>query len=213
VVGVLQHPDNVRLLFFNGVHDIVCNHVGNERYLWQLPWEHREEWTLAPRYAWLLQNEVVGYMQEFKNLQFLKIMNAGHMVPMDVPGVALEMMKLLVYDGSFDSSLQAFDQATKDNSDSCPVCPTCLERDSGTGQQSVNPPASSSGTSIIRMTWAAAGLGLLVVFAVVYLVRRRDNNIRLNDMRIVPQYDIELRDTNGNGFRDRPPTNGFSGDD
>ena len=54
---------------------------------------------------------------------------------------------------------------------------------------------------------------MLVVFAVVYLVRRRDNNIRLNDMRIVPQYDIELRDTNGNGFRDRPPTNGFSGDD
>lgn len=33
VVAILEHPSNVRLLFSNGVFDIVCNHVGNERFL------------------------------------------------------------------------------------------------------------------------------------------------------------------------------------
>lgn len=81
VVEVLEHPDKVQLLFFNGIYDIICNHVGNERFLEKLPWKHNAEWFLEGRYAWFASSaagaKVSGYMKEFENLKFLKIMDAG----------------------------------------------------------------------------------------------------------------------------------------
>jgi carboxypeptidase C (cathepsin A) len=84
MVEILEHPDGVELLFFNGIMDMVCNHVGNERSLQHLPWKHNEDWNMAPRYAWRASSEeegkVSGYMREFGTLKFLKINSAGHMV-------------------------------------------------------------------------------------------------------------------------------------
>lgn len=219
VVEILEHPDKVQLLFFNGIHDIVCNHVGNERFLMHLPWKHTEEWTLARRYAWFAKNDkpgqVSGYMQEYENLKFLKVMNAGHMVPMDVPAVAAEMMKLFVYGGSFESSPQALDKTTHD--ESCPICPTCLERDSGPTRTASNEhsavdvdrPTSDGSVAMGRLAitaaWLAAGFGVVVFLVGVMLARRNNSNSRSSRAQMVPQYDIELRD----GFRDVPPsTNG-----
>jgi len=77
VVEILEHADDVQLLFFNGIHDIICNHVGNEKFLMKMSWEHAKEWTLQKRYAWFAdggeQGKVSGYMQEYKNLKFLKV--------------------------------------------------------------------------------------------------------------------------------------------
>ena len=80
VANILDHPDKMRLLFFNGMNDLVCNHVGNEVTLQKLPWNRAEDWILAPRSAWHInQNEPpVGYIQELDNLIFLKLPNAGH---------------------------------------------------------------------------------------------------------------------------------------
>jgi len=83
MVTILDHPDNVELLLFNGILDLVCHHVGNELSLEQLPWTHREDWISAPRYAWKAPSQrdrqVSGYMREYRNLKFLKILRAGHM--------------------------------------------------------------------------------------------------------------------------------------
>ena len=207
VVQILEHPDNVQLLFFNGIHDIICNHVGNEVFLQKLPWEYASDWTMAERYAWFAANgepgKVSGYMKEHKNLRFLKIMDAGHMVPMDVPHVAAEMMKLFVSGGSFDTSLQALDKA--EEQDNCPVCPTCLERDSAH-------PTTSDGSSTVdkfalAMAWVGVGAAFAVCFVGIVLFRRR----RIRPMRAstVPQYDIELRDSSS--YRDQP--NGVNGHD
>lgn len=89
VVAVLHHASKPRLLFFNGIEDLICNHVGNERFLEHLPWEHRDEWMEATRYAWSAgkatqETPAAGYMKEFDNLLFLKLFNSGHMVPLDV---------------------------------------------------------------------------------------------------------------------------------
>lgn len=44
--------------------------------------------------VWSAANEQPkGYLTSFENLESLRILRAGHMVPMDVPEVALEMMK------------------------------------------------------------------------------------------------------------------------
>merc|ERR1712032_1055371 len=96
------------MLFFNGINDLICNHVGNEKLLDDLPWSKAPQYTQEPRHAWesgvdssLKHNYVFGrpdgYIKQFQNLSFLKILEAGHMVPMDQPAVALAMIKTLVY--------------------------------------------------------------------------------------------------------------------
>jgi carboxypeptidase D len=44
VIAILEHKDNVRLLFFNGMEDLICNHVGNERFLMNMQWSGQQEW-------------------------------------------------------------------------------------------------------------------------------------------------------------------------
>lgn len=80
VVKVLHHEaegeDPIRLLFFNGVMDLICNHVGNEVLLEQLPWQYQQEWIKAQRTAWKSKaqkdDSISGYIKEYKNLLFLK---------------------------------------------------------------------------------------------------------------------------------------------
>lgn len=106
---ILNHKDNIPILFFNGMDDLICNHVGNEILLNKLTWDHSKTWSTAKRYAWKIsssssgsikdnKNNLAGYVKSHHNLSFLKIANAGHMVPMDQPEVAFEMMKVFLTD-------------------------------------------------------------------------------------------------------------------
>ena len=79
VAEVLER--GVKILFFNGMNDIICNHVGNERMIENLSWSKIDQWNVADRYIWRAGGKPpAGYMREFQNLQFLKIREAGHMV-------------------------------------------------------------------------------------------------------------------------------------
>lgn len=101
---------NVKLLFYNGVLDMVCHHVGTETALDNLPWEHQDAWKLADRYAFLIDNHrLAGFMKQFRNLFYLKVLHAGHMVPLDVPDVTFIMMKTFVYGMEFRISTQRQD--------------------------------------------------------------------------------------------------------
>lgn len=96
VVRILHH--DVRVLFYNGILDLMCDHYTNERFLNQLPWKGRSDWVTAKRYAWNpfwkynKNGDIVslqrpsGFAKEYGNLSFLKILDAGHLVPMDQPG-------------------------------------------------------------------------------------------------------------------------------
>lgn len=115
LVRVLEHPRKPRMLFFNGMADLVCHHVGNERVLLNLPWRFRDEWITADRYAWFPSGgggddggdgAPAGFMKEFDNLMFLKVRESGHMVPLDLPVTSLHMMRLFLFSGSFKSRKQ-----------------------------------------------------------------------------------------------------------
>lgn len=105
---VLDHETKPHMLFFNGINDLICNHVGNDQVLDALPWSKTSQYTQQPRHAWesgveksLKMNYIPGrpdgYIKQFDNLSYLKVLESGHMVPMDQPAVALVMMKTLVY--------------------------------------------------------------------------------------------------------------------
>ncbi|KAL7580720.1 hypothetical protein ACA910_001005 [Epithemia clementina (nom. ined.)] len=128
LVQVLQDQTAPRLLFFNGIEDLVCNHVGNERALENLPWFGRDAWIVAERYAWILNpgdKQPAGFIKQYENLLFLKVLNAGHMVPMDIPDISLEMIKTFLLDRTFSKSQQKLDSDTDELPNSCSACGTC----------------------------------------------------------------------------------------
>ena len=210
----------IRLLFFNGIEDLICNHVGNEKVLENLPWSGKDDWIKGSRYAWISQYEesgkVSGYMKEHENLMFLKLMDSGHMVPLDIPDKALDMMRILMHGGSFETSPQKLPNAVSSGGDSCPLCPTCDEcevcppvddrttpadapvpgddDDTPTADSEDSSKLPSSGAQlptsgagmIAGVVLAAAAAALLLV--VLYRWRRRKPSRNL-----VPQYDLELR--------------------
>jgi len=132
-VGVVDEigrmlDDGVRLLFFNGMNDVVCNHVRNEMAIELLPWENITKWQEADRYAWDGSGKATGapagYMKEFENLLYLKIKDSGHMVPMDQPERALDMIRTFIYERSFQEGRQQALSASV-NGETCPSCPSC----------------------------------------------------------------------------------------
>eukprot|EP00584_Thalassiosira_punctigera_P012906 CAMPEP_0172554578 /NCGR_PEP_ID=MMETSP1067-20121228/55320_1 /TAXON_ID=265564 ORGANISM="Thalassiosira punctigera, Strain Tpunct2005C2" /NCGR_SAMPLE_ID=MMETSP1067 /ASSEMBLY_ACC=CAM_ASM_000444 /LENGTH=668 /DNA_ID=CAMNT_0013342973 /DNA_START=136 /DNA_END=2142 /DNA_ORIENTATION=+ len=145
LIRVLDHESKPHMLFFNGIHDLICNHVGNEQLLDALPWSKTSQYTQQPRHAWesgvdtsLKFNYIAGrpdgYIKQFDNLSFLKILEAGHMVPMDQPAVALAMIHTLVYGTGksktgFLSSEQNLARAVSNKDEKmCKLdeCPNCI---------------------------------------------------------------------------------------
>lgn len=206
VVEVLEHPDSARLLFFNGMEDLVCNHVGNEKFLEHMQWKNQNAWVESERYAWVSQYEeegkVSGYMKEFANLMFLKLLNSGHMVPLDVPAQAKDMMELFVKSGSFQSNVQSLANTNADT-ESCPVCTQCLECDPCQSAGTSSETGDSFTTKNLAYVAAVAGLVVLVLMLLYVLFRRKKE--RPTRTRI-PQYDLELRE----GHYTDSPTNGIS---
>jgi len=63
-------------------------------------------------------------MKQYQNLMFLKVLNAGHMVPMDVPVESLDMMRTFIQEGaSFQSYSQNLGSQEESLDPSCPICP------------------------------------------------------------------------------------------
>jgi carboxypeptidase D len=214
LVKVLQHPKKPRIMFFNGIEDLICNHVGNEKLLELLPWKHRDDWIAASRYAWKAETEetdkISGYMKEYENLMFLKLLGSGHMVPLDIPNVALDMMRTFVYGASFETNEQRLERA-KTVSETCTVCPTCDDANdderSDDDETSKTNADSTAGGLVISYSWLVAFTALGALGLVLGVFRRR----RVSKSRPLPDsYDMELREGQ---YTDDPETmNGDNGE-
>lgn len=84
---------NKKVLVYNGDKDYICNWVGGHMWVNALDWEHKETFNGQ---EW----EDLGYAasQKYGNFEFLRVYDAGHMVPMDQPEAALKMLNRFIYD-------------------------------------------------------------------------------------------------------------------
>merc|ERR1712107_220801 len=86
----------IDVLVYAGDQDFVCNWLGNEKWVQALDWDHNKEFNAAAKTPYKVSGKEVGELQSFANLHFLRVAQAGHMVPLDQPEAALGMVNDLL---------------------------------------------------------------------------------------------------------------------
>jgi carboxypeptidase D len=135
--GLGVQPQIIRILeagvavtFYNGQYDFICNHVGTEAMLDQLPWKGRKDFMDAPGYVWTLNESVpigkgkaslakvrkvpAGYGRTSSDgsLTFLMVIGGSHMVPLDVPRSAYDLIRRVIKKLPFSDFPQAIEVTT-----------------------------------------------------------------------------------------------------
>nr|GMD22679.1 serine carboxypeptidase-like [Ipomoea batatas] len=85
--------DGINLLFYVGEYDLICNWLGNLRWVRALQWSGHKGFRAAPNVKFLVDGKEKGIQKNYGPLTFLKVHNAGHLVPMDQPKASLEMIR------------------------------------------------------------------------------------------------------------------------
>ncbi|KAL0390562.1 UNVERIFIED_CONTAM: Serine carboxypeptidase-like 49 [Sesamum calycinum] len=84
--------DGVKLLVYAGEYDLICNWLGNLRWVAAMKWYGQKDFQKAPSTSFVVDGVKAGLKKSHGPLTFLKVYNAGHMVPMDQPKASLEML-------------------------------------------------------------------------------------------------------------------------
>lgn len=85
--------DGIKLLVYAGEYDLICNWLGNARWVAEIDWSGKQNYSTAASKSFMVGEEEAGVMRNYGPLTFLKVHNAGHMVPMDQPKASLEMIR------------------------------------------------------------------------------------------------------------------------
>ena len=91
--------DGIRLLVYAGNADLMCNYLGNERWLEQLESQYKSEFAASASSPFTTSSGKVagevrsagGAGHRAGNVTFVNIHEAGHMVPYDQPEAALDL--------------------------------------------------------------------------------------------------------------------------
>ncbi|OWY96744.1 Serine protease [Phytophthora megakarya] len=84
--------DGVRVLIYAGDADLECNWSGNLAWLQALEWKGSADFNNTEAHDLIVDEESAGSVTSYGELAFIRVFNAGHMVPQDQPVVALEMI-------------------------------------------------------------------------------------------------------------------------
>ena len=135
IADLLDDANLTRVLIYSGDLDMSTNAQGSELLLDQMKWSGAEGWhnsSVFERGLWFVSNQrhtrsssanddfdgqqrpphimLGGYAKSYQNLDFVVVVNSGHLVPMNVPIVALDLFDRFWGDRSFlDKALPKFD--------------------------------------------------------------------------------------------------------
>ena len=80
-------------LIYAGDADYMCNWLGNQKWTQAMKWHGQKGYLKAPDLTWKVNGEVRGTVRHSDGLTFVRIHDAGHMVPRDAPGASLAMLQ------------------------------------------------------------------------------------------------------------------------
>ena len=84
----------IRVLIYAGDADFICNWIGNKKWVMKLNWKYKKNFAEVKDSKWTDKsgNKKFGECRTYKNLSFVRVFNAGHMVPYDQPEASYEML-------------------------------------------------------------------------------------------------------------------------
>ena len=94
---------NLRIMVYNGDVDMACNFLGDEWFVDSLNQpltSPRKSWHYTPDGSTIQQ--VAGFFKSYKDLTFVTVKGAGHMVPTDKPKPALMMFTNFIQNKPFE---------------------------------------------------------------------------------------------------------------
>jgi len=94
--------NDYRMLVYSGELDYICNWVGGYSWCSNLVWPGQKQFNALNFTDWHVSGQVAGAAKNALNLTFLKVANAGHMVPMDQPKNALDMLRRFLKNQPFN---------------------------------------------------------------------------------------------------------------
>eukprot|EP00178_Gracilaria_changii_P026491 TRINITY_DN8152_c0_g2_i1.p2 TRINITY_DN8152_c0_g2~~TRINITY_DN8152_c0_g2_i1.p2 ORF type:complete len:157 (+),score=23.86 TRINITY_DN8152_c0_g2_i1:30-473(+) len=102
-----QHiPDIIargqQVLVYSGDVDFIVNWYGGRDWVAAMEWDHQDDYNNAPEYDWFVEGDAAGTGKTYKNLTFLRVFQAGHMVPMDQPVNSLDMIHRFLSGQGYD---------------------------------------------------------------------------------------------------------------
>lgn len=81
------------MLLYNGQNDFIVNTAGVLTYINTLKWQHIKEWKDSTKKIWKeFGSESIGWYKNYKNLIFVQVKDAGHLLPSDQPRSAWMML-------------------------------------------------------------------------------------------------------------------------
>ncbi|SCU84275.1 LAMI_0C06898g1_1 [Lachancea mirantina] len=91
--------EDIPVLIYAGDKDYICNWLGNLAWTNELDWEFRDQYEYLPLKPWKTKEttEVAGQVKNFGPLTFLRVYDAGHMVPYNQPEHSLEMVNTWLF--------------------------------------------------------------------------------------------------------------------
>jgi cathepsin A (carboxypeptidase C) len=82
----------IRVMIYAGDVDYICNWMGNKAWVTALNWLGKAAFNAAPDVEFSVAGRAAGEERTYGNFSFVRIYDAGHMVPMDQPEVSLFMV-------------------------------------------------------------------------------------------------------------------------
>eukprot|EP00529_Nitzschia_sp_RCC80_P005731 CAMPEP_0113494036 /NCGR_PEP_ID=MMETSP0014_2-20120614/28902_1 /TAXON_ID=2857 /ORGANISM="Nitzschia sp." /LENGTH=1012 /DNA_ID=CAMNT_0000387921 /DNA_START=167 /DNA_END=3207 /DNA_ORIENTATION=- /assembly_acc=CAM_ASM_000159 len=233
-IGQLLDEANIQVLIYSGDRDIICCTQGSEEALRKMDWSGTREippgaasatpqynaWTAAPRGLWMYNDYPAGYVKSHKNLNLVTVYNAGHMVPYNQPGPALDMLTRFLNGESYhDSPLTSYGDRT------LPITtdvkehhhhPAHTHKHSDTEErlyQSVVPPTAATSSifgdgvgSMAAMALTAIAAVMIAFFVGVWTAKRSNNVATAKKMQLrsgqrLDNYSDDVpSSTNPNGY-------------
>ncbi|KAJ3332229.1 hypothetical protein HDU76_000874 [Blyttiomyces sp. JEL0837] len=102
VPGILD--EGVKVLVYTGDADYICNWMGNRAWTLELEWTGKDEFNSAPELSWVSKTtgKKAGEFRTYEGLTFLRIYEAGHMVPYDQPEHSNEFINMWIAPKEFN---------------------------------------------------------------------------------------------------------------
>ncbi len=84
------------VLLFYGNRDYVCNWMGGEALAHLVPWSWKDDFAALPYQDWTVNGKRKGQLKKLRNYALLVVENAGHLLPLDLPMEAREVLEQFI---------------------------------------------------------------------------------------------------------------------